>query len=67
MTKEVWTIEDIKVHYSEAMTDLTLQEFSTLIRGIQKRNDQYRGYTAGQYYLLLARGPLCDQFIETFF
>ena len=33
---------------------------------MQKRGDKYEGYTAGQYYLLLARGHLRDQFMETF-
>ena len=38
-------MEDIKVHYSEAIVDLTVQEFSILVREMQKRNDEYRGYT----------------------
>ena len=66
MTEEVRAMEDIRVHYSEAIADLTLQKFSALVRGMQKRGDEYEGYTAGQYYLLLARGPLRDQFMETF-
>ena len=66
MTEEVRAMEDIGVHYSEAIADLTLQEFSALVRGMQKRGDEYGGYTAGQYYLLLARGLFRDQFMETF-
>ena len=66
MTEEVRAMEDIKVHYSEAIADLTLQEFSALVRGMQKHRDEYGGYTARQYYLLLVRGPLHDQFMETF-
>lgn len=66
MTEEVRAMEDIKVHYAEALKDLTLQEFSALVRGVQKRGYEYGGYTAGQYYLLLSRGPLRDQFMETF-
>ena len=66
MTKEVWAIEDIGVYYSEAIVDLTLQKFSALVCGMQKRGDEYECYTAGQYYFLLTRSPLCDQFIEIF-
>lgn len=66
MTEEVRAMEDIKVHYAKALADLTLQEFSALVREIQKRGDEYGGYMAGQYYLLLSKGPLCYQFMKTF-
>ncbi|MCJ1346315.1 hypothetical protein MMC31_004530 [Peltigera leucophlebia] len=66
MTEEVRAMEDIRVYYTEAIADLTLQEFNVLVCGMQKRGDEYGGYTAGQYYLLLARSPFCDQFMETF-
>lgn len=51
MTEEVRAMEDIKVHYAEALAGLTLEKFSALDRGMQKQ-----GYTAGQYYLLLSKG-----------
>lgn len=59
-------MEDIKVHYAEAITDLSLEEFSAFVLEMQKRGDKYGGYTAGQYYLLLTRGPLHNKFMETF-
>lgn len=34
MIERVWTIENIKVHYFEAIIDLIFQEFSALINGI---------------------------------
>lgn len=58
MTKEVWAIKDIKVHYSKIIADLIFQKFSALVYGIQKRSDQYRDYIAGQYYLFLAKSLL---------
>ena len=59
MIEEVQAIEDIVVHYSEAIADLTLQEFSILVQRLQKRSDEYRSYIAGQYYLFLARDSNC--------
>ena len=53
-------MEDIRIHYSKIIADLTLQKFSALVRGMQKRSDEYGGYTAKQYYLLLARSPFHD-------
>lgn len=46
------------MYYAKVIEDLTLQKFSVLARGLQKRGDEYGGYTAGQYYLLLSKGPL---------
>lgn len=66
MTTEVWAMEDIKVHYTEVIADLTLQKLSVLVKGMHKWGDKYGGYTAGQYYLFLSRRPLCNQFMETF-
>lgn len=40
-------MEDIRVHYSKTIIDLMLQEFSALVYGMQKRGDEYRGYTIG--------------------
>ena len=59
-------MEDIKVHYTEVIADLTLQKLSVLVKGMHKWGDKYGGYTAGQYYLFLSRRPLCNQFMETF-
>lgn len=66
LTEEIWAMEDIKVHYAEAIANLSLEEFSAFVLGMQKRGDKYGGYTAGQYYLLLTKGPLRDKFMETF-
>lgn len=66
LTEDIWAIEDIKVHYAEAFAELSLEEFSAFVLGMQKRGDKYGGYTAGQYYLLLTRGPLRDKFMENF-
>lgn len=59
-------MEDIKIYYVEVLANLTLQELSALVGSMQKQSDEYGGYTVGQYYLLLSRSPLCDQFIEKF-
>lgn len=56
----------IKVHYVKTMTDLSLEEFSVFVLRMQKRGNKYEDYIAGQYYLLLTRGPLRDNLMETF-
>lgn len=66
VTEEVRAMEDIKVHNAKALADLALQGFSALVRGMHKWGDEYGGYMAGQYYLLLSKGPLCDQFMKIF-
>lgn len=59
-------MKDIQVHYVKAIADLSLEEFSVFDLKMQKRGAKYEGYTAEQYYLLLIRGPSCDNFMETF-
>lgn len=66
MTEEIRVIKDISIYYFEAIANLTLQKFNTLVCRMQKYSDEYGSYTAEQYYHLLARGPLCDQFMKTF-
>lgn len=34
MTEEIRAIEDIKIDYAKTLADMTLQEFSTMVRGI---------------------------------
>lgn len=60
MTEKFRAMEDIKIYYAEAISDLTLQEFGAFVLGMQKRGDKYGGYTAGQYYFLLIKGSLRD-------
>lgn len=60
LTKEIWAMEDIKVHYAKAIADLSFEEFSVFVLRMQKRGDKYEGYTAEQYYLLLTRDQLRD-------
>lgn len=43
--EEVWVIEDIKVYYFEAITDLILQKFNVLVSEMQKYSNQYKSYT----------------------
>ena len=56
----------IKVHYVKTIRDLSLEKFSVFILRKQKWGNKYEDYIAGQYYQLLTRGPLCDNFMETF-
>lgn len=60
MIEEIWAISNIKVYYTEALTDLIIQEFSALIRKMQIQGDKYKDYITKQYYLLLSNSPLCD-------
>lgn len=59
-------MKDIKVHYAEAIADLSLEKFSVFVLKMQKWDDKYGNYTARQYYLLLTRSLLRNKFIKTF-
>lgn len=59
-------MEDIKVHYTEAIAELNLEVFGVFVLRMQKQDDKYRGYTAEQYYLLLLKSPLYNKFMKTF-
>lgn len=45
----------IKVYYVEAIVNLSLKEFNIFVLEMQKQDNKYGDYTAGQYYLLLTR------------
>lgn len=60
MTEEVRAMEDIKKNYAEVIQELSVSQFSALIRTLQVVGSNYGGYTAGQYYLLLTEGLLRD-------
>lgn len=66
MTEKVRAMEDIKKNYAKAIQELSFSQFSALVRALQVVGSNYGGYTAGQYYLLLTEGSLCDQFIKQF-
>ena len=67
LIEEIWAMKDIKVHYAEAIVELSLEEFVTFVLGMQKWSDKYGSYTTGHYYLLLTRDLLGDKFMEIFF
>lgn len=45
----------IKVYYVKAIVDLSLKEFNVYVLEMQKQDNKYGDYIAGQYYLFLTR------------
>ena len=66
MTKKIWAIEDIKVYYMKAITDLSFKKLRAFILEMQKLGNKYGDHTSEQYYLLLTKVFLYDKFMKTF-
>lgn len=56
-------MEDIKKNYVKAIQELNLSQCYAFIRALQIIRSNYGGYTINQYYLLLTKKSLYDQFI----
>lgn len=66
MSTKIWTIKNIKIYYAKIIANLSLDKFGAFILKMQKRDDKYDAYIAGQYYLFLIKSLLCNKFMKTF-
>lgn len=67
MIEEIQTMKDIKKNYAEAIQELCFSQLNALIRALQVMGSNYRRYIISQYYLLLTKRLLWDQFIKQLF
>ncbi len=67
MRPEVRVIEDIKKNYKEDVKELSLYQFTTMLRKLKAEKEEYGGFTGYNYYLILGPGNHHDVFMEGFF